>query len=121
MINNVVLLGNLTRDPELKYAPSGAAICNLTLALNHKYKSGDTIKEEVNYIDVVVFGKTAEATAEYLNKGSKAAVIGRLKQDRWQTEDGKNRSKVRVVADSVKFLDSNKKDTTQTQGGDTPL
>lgn len=121
MINNVVLLGNLTRDPELKYTPSGAAICNLTLALNHKYKSGETLKEEVSYIDVVVFGKTAEATAEYLNKGSKASVVGRLKQDRWEAEDGKKRSKVRVVADSVKFLDSKKKDASQTQGEDTPL
>jgi single-strand DNA-binding protein len=108
MVNLAVMLGNLTTDPELKYSKSGAAVCGFSVALNSKYKSGDDWKEEVSYIQVTAFGKTAENCGEFLHKGSKVLVQGRLKQDRWDDADGKHRSKVVVIAGLVQFLDGKK-------------
>lgn len=106
MINQVVMIGHLTRDPELKYLPSGTAVCKLSVALNSKHKGSDgQMVEEVSYIDVTAFGKVAEAAAEHLAKGRRVAVSGRLKQDRWQDEAGNNRSKVGVIAGQVVYLD----------------
>jgi len=106
MLNQVNMIGNLTRDPELRYLPSGQAVADITVALNHKYKTdAGEAKEEVNFIDCVAFAKTAENLAEYLHKGSKVFVTGRLKQDRWETEDGQKRSKIKVVLNQVVFLD----------------
>jgi single-strand DNA-binding protein len=102
--NNVVLVGNLTKDPELKSLPSGTSVADVGLAINDRVKKGDDYVEEVSYIDITVFGRSAENCAEYLNKGSKVLVHGRLKQDRWETEEGK-RSKVKVIANSVQFMD----------------
>ena len=85
--NQVILMGNLTRDPELRYIPSGAAVCNLGLAVNRKYTDGNGEKQEdVTFIDIVCWDKLAEACAEYLHKGSPAFVEGRLKQNSWETE-----------------------------------
>jgi single-strand DNA-binding protein len=103
MINNVVISGNLVRDPELKYLPTGSAICYLTVAVNRKYKSGETWKEEVSFFDVVVFGKSAEYCVENLHKGNGTVVSGRLKQETWET-DGVKKSRVKIVADQVQFL-----------------
>lgn len=102
-VNNVVLLGNLTRDPELKYTQGGAAVCDLSIALNYTRGKGDEKKEEVSYIDVTVFGKTAENAAEYLKKGRAVVVEGRLQQDRWEHE-GQKRSKVKVVGERLTFV-----------------
>ena len=102
--NKVILMGNLTRDPEVRYNPSGTAVVNFSLALNRKYKQGEEFKEEVSYIDVVVFGKQAENCGQYLSKGSAVLVDGRLQQRRWETDDGQKRSKVEVVAISVQFM-----------------
>jgi single-strand DNA-binding protein len=103
--NKVVLLGNLTRDPEVRYTPSGTAVASFSIAVNRRYKQGDETKDEVSYIDIVVFGKQAEACGQYLNKGDGILVDGRLQQRRWDDkETGQKRSKVEVVAQSVNFM-----------------
>ncbi len=104
MFNKVILIGNLTRDPELRYTPQGTSVCNFGMAVNRKYKQGDEMKEEVTFINIVVFGKQADTCGQYLNKGSSALVEGRLQERRWETEDGQKRSKHEVVAQSVRFL-----------------
>ena len=102
--NKVILIGNLTKDPEIRYTPNGTAVANFRLAVNRRYKQGDEFKEEVCYIDIVVFGKQAESCGQYLNKGSGVIVEGRLQERRWDTEDGQKRSKHEVVAQTVRFL-----------------
>ena len=102
--NVVVLSGNLTRRPELRYTPSGAAVSDFGLASNRKYGKGDDQKEEVCFVDVTVFGSTAEAVATHLAKGRKVVVEGRLQFRTWETEIGQKRSKLEVVAERVNFM-----------------
>jgi single-strand DNA-binding protein len=103
--NKVILLGNLTRDPEVRYTPSGTAVASFAIAVNRRYKQGEETKDEVSYIDIVVFGKTAENCGQYLNKGDAILVEGRLQQRRWDDKDsGQKRSKVEVVAQIVNFM-----------------
>lgn len=102
--NKVILIGNLTKDPEVRYTPSGTPVANFRLAVNHKYKQGEDLKEEVCYIDVVVFGKQAENCGQFLNKGQSVIVDGRLHERRWESEDGQKRSKHEVVAQTVRFM-----------------
>jgi single-strand DNA-binding protein len=106
--NRVVLVGNLTRDPELRQLPSGQAVCRLNLAINRQFKNRQTgdMVQEVCYIDIDVWGPQAESCSNYLQKGRQALVEGRLKLDSWQDNDGNNRSKHSVVADRVVFLSS---------------
>lgn len=104
--NKVILIGNLTRDPDLRYTPGGTAVCSFPLAVNHRYRVNDEFKEDVCYIDIVVFGRAGERSKEYLRKGSQVLVDGRLAQRRWETPEGKTRSKHEVVAGSVQFLDT---------------
>ena len=103
--NKVILMGNLTRDPELRYTPNGTAVSTLSLAVNRRPRP-DTQDKEVDFFDIVVFGKQAENCSEYLRKGSPVLVDGRLQQRRWETDEGQKRSKVEVVAFSVQFLGS---------------
>lgn len=103
-INRVVLIGRLTRDPELKYLANENAVCEFSLALNYRRKINEEWTEQVDFFDVVVYGNHAEACAEYLAKGKLAGVEGRLKQDRWETDGGEKRSRVRVQATSVQFI-----------------
>ncbi len=102
-LNRVFLMGNLTRDPELRYIPSGQAVCTLGLAVNNKYGTGDDKKEEVLFIDVNVWGKSAENCAEYLKKGRLVFIEGRLKWRQWE-KDGQKKSKIDVTAMSVQFM-----------------
>ena len=102
--NLIVLTGNLTRDPELRHTASGVAVANVGLASNRKYKQGDELKEDVCFVDVTVFGSTAVAVAEHLNKGRKVLVEGRLRYHAWEADDGQKRSKVDVIANRVNFL-----------------
>lgn len=102
--NKVILIGNLTKTPELRYTPSGTPVASFGLAVNRKFRQGEELKEEVCFIDIVVFGKTAEHCGQYLSKGSGVIVDGRLQQRRWETEDGQKRSKHEVVAQTVNFL-----------------
>ena len=105
MYNKVILIGNLTRDPEIRYTPQGTPVTNFSLALNRKYKAGEELREEVSYFDIVVFGKQAETSSQYLNKGSSVLIDGRLQQRRWEDKDtGQKRSKVEVVAENVRFM-----------------
>lgn len=104
MFNKIILIGNLTRDPEVRYTPKGTSVCNFGIAVNRKYKQGDDVKEEVMFINVAVFGKQADTCGQYLNKGSSVLVEGRLQERRWETEDGQKRSKYEVVAQTVRFL-----------------
>lgn len=105
-VNKVMLLGNLTRDPELRYTPQGAAVCEFALALNRNYTNKQTGQrvEEVSFIDIVAWARTAELCAEYLKKGRQVFIEGRLTQDRWEAQDGRKMSKVRVTAENVQFL-----------------
>ena len=102
-LNSVNIMGNLTRDPELRYTPAGKGVCNLSLANNRVYTAGGEKKTEVSYFDVEVWGAAAENCAKYLKKGRGVIVEGRLKQDRWE-KDGKTQSKVKISANSVHFL-----------------
>ena len=103
--NRILLMGNLTRDPELRFTPNGAAVAGFGLAINRKYKQGDEWKEEVCFIDITVWGKQAENCAEYLSKGRPVFVEGYLKLNSWET-DGQKRTKHEVVANTVQFLGS---------------
>ena len=103
--NKVLLLGNLTRDPELRYIPSGQAVTTFTIAVNRSYAaSTGEKKEEVSFLRIVVWGKSAENCNEYLKKGSSVFVEGRLQSRSWEAQDGTKRSTVEVVAQSVQFL-----------------
>ncbi len=104
-VNKVLLLGRLTRDPELRYTPSGTAVCDLGIAVGRKWKGQDgSWKEETCFVDCTVWQKQAEYCAEYLKKGREVFVEGRLTLDQWQSPEGKKRSKLKVVAQSVQFL-----------------
>ena len=103
--NRVMLMGNLTRNPELKYTPSGSAVADLGLAVNESFKNkaGETV-EQTCFVDVVVWGRQAETATEYLQKGSPVFVEGRLQFDQWERQQGEKRSKLRVRAERVQFL-----------------
>jgi single-strand DNA-binding protein len=106
--NRVVLVGNLTRDPEYKQLPSGQSVCKLGLATNRQFKNRQTgtMIQEVCYIDIDVWGPQAESCKQYLQKGRPVLVEGRLKLDTWEDQNGQNRSKHSIVADRVVFLSS---------------
>ena len=106
-INRVVLVGNLTRDPELRHTPSGTPVCSLRLAVNTRRKdeSGEWT-DKPNYFDITVWGQQGENCAQYLAKGRPVAIDGRLEWREWEAPDGAKRQAVEVVADSVQFLGS---------------
>jgi single-strand DNA-binding protein len=106
-INQVTLMGNLTRDPELRQIPSGQSVCSFSLALNRAYKdqASNEWKEATDYIDVVAWAGLGERVAQYLSKGRRCLVVGRLQSRSWE-QDGQKRSKVEVLANDVTFLDS---------------
>jgi single-strand DNA-binding protein len=105
-INRVMLVGNLTADPEMRHTQGGLAICALRLAVNGREKDGEEWKDRADFFDITVFGRQAEACDQYLSKGKPVAIDGRLRQERWQTDGGDNRSRVKVIADHVQFLNS---------------
>jgi len=116
MFNKVILVGNLTKDIELRYTQGGTAIANTGIATNRKYKAQDgTQKEEVCFIDITFFGRTAEIANQYLKRGSKVLVEGRLKLDQWTDQNGGKRSKHSITVDNLQMLGS--KDDNQTGGG----
>ena len=103
--NKVMLMGNLTRDPELRYTSNGSAVTSFGLAVNRKFKQGDEQKEDVCFVDITVWGKQGENCAEYLSKGRPVFVEGRLQYSTWES-DGQKKSKLDVVANTVQFLGS---------------
>lgn len=106
MFNKVVFVGNLTRDIELRYASSGSAIANTGIATSRKFTQNGERKEEVCYIDITFFGRSAEVANQYLRKGSKILVEGRLKFDQWVAQDGSKRSKHSVIVETMQMMDS---------------
>jgi single-strand DNA-binding protein len=106
--NKVILAGNLTRDPELRYTPKGTAIARLGIACNRKWKTETgEMKEEVTFVDVDAFGKTAETIGQYLKKGRPILIEGRLRYDTWEDkQSGQKKSKLGVVLENFQFLDS---------------
>ncbi len=104
-LNKVFLMGNLTRDPELRYTPGGLAVASFGIAINRAWtaKSGEQ-KEEVCYVDISIFGRRAEVVGEYFSKGNPIFIEGRLQFNQWETKDGQKRSTLRVVADNFQFI-----------------
>jgi single-strand DNA-binding protein len=101
-LNSVLLEGNLTRNPELSYTTKGVEVCSFSIATNRFYRSGEEAVEEVNYFDIQTWGMLAITCSDTLTKGRGVRVVGRLKQDRWETEDGP-RSRIYIVAEHVEF------------------
>ena len=104
-INCLVVEGNITREPNFRTSPSGFPICKIPIAVNHYYKkaaSGE-YENEVSYFDVETFGKLAEICAKFSQKGRGLSVVGRLKQNRWKTPEGKNTSRVTIIAEKIEF------------------
>lgn len=103
-LNKILLIGRLTKDPELRYTPSGMAVTKLRMAVNHTYRNKEEKKEEVLYIDVSVFGRSAETVKKYLSKGRELFVEGRLQMNDWTDKQGQKRRDFGVVADNFQFL-----------------
>jgi len=116
-LNKVFLIGNLTRDPELRYIPSGSAVATFTVAVNRVFntQAGEK-KEQTSFIRVVVWGRRAEVSGEYLSKGSPVFIEGRLQSRDWETQDGQKRNTTEVVADNIQFLRSGAKAGAQPSG-----
>lgn len=104
-MNRVMLMGNLTRDPDLRQTPTGRKVCDLGLAITERRRNGagDTV-ETTCFVDIIVWEKQAEACGQYLRKGRPILIEGRLQQDRWENEKGEKRNRLRVVAERVHFL-----------------
>jgi len=105
-LNRVLLLGNVTRDPEVRYTPKGSAVCDLGIAVNRAYTTDSGEKrEEVTFVDVTLWGRTAEVASEYLKKGRPVFIEGRLQMDTWDDKQtGQKRSRLRVVAENMQLL-----------------
>lgn len=103
-LNRVILMGNLTRDPQVRYTATGTPVATLGLAVNNRIKQGDEWKDDPCFIDVVVFGKQAESCGEYLSKGRPVLIEGRLQYRTWESQEGQKRSKHEVLADRVQFM-----------------
>ena len=107
-INRVTLVGNLTRDPELRHTPSGTAVCKLRIAVNTRQKDGATGEwgEKPNYFDVTVWGGQGESCSQYLSRGRQIGVDGRLDWREWEAQDGTKRQAIEIIADTIQFLGS---------------
>lgn len=116
--NRVVLLGNVIRDIELKTLPSGTSVCDLGLAVNERVKRNDQWVDEATFVDITLFGRTAEVAAEYLSKGKPCLIEGRLKLESWE-KDGQKRSKLKVIGEKLQLLGG--KDQQQQSPASKPL
>jgi len=107
-LNKVLLMGNLTRDPELRYLQTGTAVANIGMAVNRKYrnKGSNELVEETTYVDLEAWGTTAETICKYMTKGRPMFIEGRLKLDSWEDREGQKRSRLRVVVENFQFLGS---------------
>lgn len=118
-LNKVMLMGNLTRDPELRYTPSNTPVANIGLAVNRRWRNqqGEQ-QEETTFVDCEAWGRTAEILSQYLKKGRPVYLEGRLRLDQWQDQQGQNRSKLKVVVESFQFIDSRQGDASGGYDGD---
>ena len=119
-INNVTLVGRLTKDADIRYTTGGTAVLNFSIAVNESRKSGEQWVEEVNFFDVTLFGKMGESIHKYMIKGKQVAISGRLQQQRWQ-KDGQNYSKVAVVANYVQLFGVAQGNSQSAPSGAVPL
>jgi single-strand DNA-binding protein len=103
-LNRVILIGRLTRDPELKYLQSGTAVARFSIANNRRYSTAGEKKEQVSFFDCIAWSKLAEMLTEYCKKGQRIGIEGRLQQRSWDDQEGKKRSSVEIVIDNVQFL-----------------
>jgi len=118
-LNKVFLMGNLTRDPELKHTATGASVCNFSIAVNRSYKGSDgDYKKEVSFFNIVVWGKLGENCSKYLSKGRPVLVEGRLSNRSYETQDGQKRNITEIVAENVQFLSSGNRDEAGYQNSD---
>ena len=119
-INNVTLVGRLTKDADIRYTTSGTAVLNFSVAVNESRKQGEQWVEEASFFDVTLFGKMGESIHKYMAKGKQVAVSGRLQQQRWQ-KDGQNYSKVAVVANYVQLFGVAQGNSQSAPSGAVPL
>lgn len=121
-VNKVIIVGNLGRDPEVRYAQSGMAICKLSVAVTERVKDGDAWKDQTEWFRVTLFGKQAESAGQYLQKGRQVYVEGRLKTDKYKDKEGVERTSVEVVGNVVQFLGGGgeRKNDPPRDGGDPP-
>lgn len=117
MFNRVIMIGNNTKDPELRHTAGGTPVTTMRIAVESKFKQGDTQEKEILFIDVVAFGKQAESCKEYVGKGSAILVEGRLKERHWESE-GVKRSKFEIMANNVRFLNRKNTGATDTEKPD---
>ena len=116
MFNRVIMFGNLTRDCELRYLPNGGAVCTTGLATNRRFKKQDGSQgEEVCFIDITFFGRTAEIANQYLSRGKKVLVEGRLKLDQWTDDKGVKRSKHSITVETLQMIDSRQAESGEAQ------
>ncbi len=119
--NKVLLMGNLTRKPELRYTPSGMAVCEFTIAVNRRFTQGGEAKEDTCFVDITVWDRQADNCNKYLDKGSSVFIEGRLQLDRWVDKaDQKQRSRLRVVAENVQFVGARREGGDYGDGGGAP-
>ncbi len=104
--NRVILLGNLTRDPELRTTPKGTSVCQFGMAVNRVYRSGDETQEETTFVDLEAWGKQAEIISKYVSKGNPLFIEGRLKFDSWESKEGEKRSKLKVIVENMQLMGS---------------
>ncbi len=116
MFNRIILIGNLTKDPDVRYTPNGTPVATIRLAVNSRTKQGEEWKDETLFIDTVIFGKQAETCGKYLSKGSPILVEGRLRERRWESE-GIQKSKFEVIANNIRFIQ--KREQAQSVTGET--
>ena len=115
-LNSFICIGRLTRDPELKYTPSGAAVCKMGIAVNRSYKKDDEVVEDTLFINLSAWGKQGENCANYLQKGRRIAVNGELRGNNWVDKDGNKRYSFEVNVNTIQFLDSKNQDSSDSQG-----
>lgn len=126
-MNKTLIIGTLTKDPETKTTPSGATICNISIAYNKHYTQNGEKKEKVSYFDCEAWGKTGELISEHFHKGHKIGITGELTQDRWDDQDGKKHSKVKIIIENIDFLqgkrdkDGNYKEPESENNDDSPI
>ncbi|WP_457641950.1 single-stranded DNA-binding protein [Persephonella sp.] len=115
MLNKVFLIGRLTRDPEIRFLPSGSQVTSFTIAVNRAYRVNNEWREETYFFDIEAFGFLAERLGKQLNKGTQVLIEGQLRQDRWETAGGDKRTKVKIVADKVNILSGKAERTEKTE------
>lgn len=118
--NRVILLGNLTRDPELRTTPKGTSVCQFGMAVNRVFRNGDDTQEETTFVDLEAWGKQAEIISKYVQKGNPLFIEGRLKFDSWESKEGEKRSKLKVIVENMQLMGSRSDNAGQSGGNFTP-